>query len=173
MTIDDLKAIMPGLGSAKASQYFPLLDAAMTEGEITTPLRAAAFLAQLSHESYQLLYFEELASGAAYEGRKDLGNIQPGDGKRYKGRGPIQLTGRTNYANAGAALDLDLVACPEMAATPEVGFRVAVWYWTTHKLNSLSDSGDFDGITRRINGGLNGKTQRDAIYARAKRVLGC
>jgi putative chitinase len=152
--------------------YAPLLQAAMVGGAITTPLRSAAFLAQLAHESGELRYFEEFASGEAYEGRADLGNTQPGDGERFKGRGSIQLTGRANYTAAGAALGLDLVSHPEMAASPGVGFRVAVWYWITHGLNALADARDFDGITKRINGGLNGKSQRDAYYKRALSLFG-
>jgi putative chitinase len=101
---------MPNLGQAKASQYLPHLNRALGEGQINTCKRKSAFLAQIAHESAQLRYFEEIASGAAYEGRRDLGNTQPGDGRRFKGRGPIQLTGRANYQRAGQALGLNLVA---------------------------------------------------------------
>jgi predicted chitinase len=172
LTLEQLRAIMPSLPKSKAQTYLPFLNKAMGEGEITTPLRQAAFLAQLAHESVQLVYFEEIASGAAYEGRKDLGNTKPGDGKRYKGRGPIQLTGRTNYRLCGVALGLKLEDNPELAALPENGFRVAVWFWTTRALNAKADAQDFDGITKKINGGFNGKKDRDMFYARAKRVLG-
>lgn len=167
-----LGMIMPSLPAAKAALYLPFLNAAMAEGHITTPLRMAAFLAQLAHESVQLRYFEEIASGAAYEGRVSLGNTQPGDGRRFKGRGPIQLTGRANYTAAANALNVDLVNHPQLAATPELGFRIAQWFWTTHGLNALADRSRFDTITRRINGGLNGKRSRDRYYARAKAVLG-
>ena len=152
--------------------YLPFLNAAMREGRITTPLRRAAFLAQLAHESVELRFFEEIASGAAYEGRKDLGNTRPGDGRRFKGRGPIQLTGRANYTAASKTLDVDLVSNPKLAARPEFGFRIAQWFWTTRGLNALADDRRFDDVTRRINGGLNGKRSRDAYYARAKQVLG-
>jgi putative chitinase len=167
-----LCAIMPRLKKDKAEQYLPLLNAAMAEVEINTPRRRAAFLAQLAHESAELRYFEEVASGEAYEGRKDLGNTQPGDGKRYKGRGPIQLTGRNNYRSAGKALGLDLEGTPQRAADPDVGFRVAGWFWKANKLNPLADAGNFDAITRRINGGYNGKADRDAYHQRALRLLG-
>ncbi|MFZ5440028.1 MAG: LysM peptidoglycan-binding domain-containing protein [Myxococcota bacterium] len=167
-----LRAIMPNLSAADANRYLPYLNAAMAEGNINTPKRQAAFLAQLAHESGQLRYFEEIASGAAYEGRRDLGNIYPGDGVRFKGRGPIQLTGRSNYAAAGRALGLDLINHPEQAATPEVGFRIAQWFWNSRNLNSYADAGNFDAITYRVNGGYNGKASRDAYYARARQVLG-
>lgn len=163
-----LKAIMP---NCVKLHYLADLNKAMGEAQIDTPLRQAAFLAQLAHESCEFKYMEELASGEAYEGRKDLGNTQKGDGKRYRGRGPIQLTGRNNYIKAGSALHLDLEGLPELAATPAVGFRVAAWYWTTHGCNALADAGNFDAVTRRINGGLNGKAQRDAYYKVALKTL--
>jgi predicted chitinase len=104
LTIDQLQRIMPKLPPAKAAEYLPHLNAAMVEYSVNTPARQTAFLAQLAHESGQLRYMEEIASGQAYENRKDLGNTQPGDGVRFKGRGPIQLTGRANYTAASLAL---------------------------------------------------------------------
>lgn len=160
---------------------FPHLAAACAEWTINTPWRQAAFVAQLAHESAELRYMEEIANGSAYEGRKDLGNTHPGDGRLYKGRGPIQLTGRANYEKATLALGVDLVNHPERAALPEVGFRVAGWFWDSHGLNSLADGGPlaFNAISVRINGRNkvtgepNGKAQRDAYYAVARKVLGC
>jgi putative chitinase len=143
----------------------------MAEASINNRMRQAAFIAQLAHESGELRYFEEIASGAQYEGRTDLGNTQPGDGRRYKGRGPIQLTGRSNYRAAGAALGIDLERYPERAADLDVGFRVAAWFWTSRGLNGLADAGDFRGITKRINGGYNGLSAREAYYHRALSVL--
>jgi putative chitinase len=150
----------------------PHLNAAMQEAGINTPRRQAAFLAQLAHESGEFRWMEELASGAAYEGRTDLGNTQPGDGMRFKGRGPIQLTGRSNYHAAGQALGIDLVNNPRRAADPDVGFRTAAWYWNNRNLNQYADAGNFDAITYRVNGGYNGKAERDAYYNRALQVLG-
>lgn len=173
VTLDQLRQIMPRLSAASAGVYVGPLVAAMAEAEIATGPRQAAFLAQVAHESGELRYWHELADGSAYEGRKDLGNTEPGDGPRYKGRGPFQLTGRANYRKAGAALGIDLESDPDQAATPAVGFRIAGWYWTTHGLNARADVSDFDGITRAINGGLNGKTQRDAYYMTALTALGC
>ncbi len=167
----DLMKIMPNLSAQKATQYLPHLNAAMAEAGINTPKRQAAFLAQLAHESGQLRYMEEIASGAAYEGRKDLGNTQAGDGRRYKGRGPIQLTGRANYRAAGKALGIDLENNPTRAADPDVAFRIATWYWSSRNLNKYADSGDFNTITKRINGGYNGAADRNRFYATAKNVL--
>lgn len=167
-----LRRMMPNLSASRAEAMVPHLNRAMQEAGITTPKRAAAFVAQLAHESGELRHFEELASGHAYEGRRDLGNTQPGDGARFKGRGPIQLTGRANYAAASKALGIDLVNNPELASRPDVGFRVAAWYWKSRGLNELADSGDFDGITKRINGGMNGASERRRYLAMASDVLG-
>jgi glycosyl hydrolase family 19 (putative chitinase) len=108
-----------------------------------------------------------------YEGRRDLGNTQPGDGPRYHGRGPIQLTGRANYRSAGRDLGLDLERNPEKAADPDVAFRIAGWYWTTRNLNKFADLGDagVDDVTRLINGGYNGLDDRRKRYFTCKRVL--
>lgn len=166
-----LTEIMPNLSASKAREYLPYLNKAMIEADINTPERQAAFLAQLAHESGGLQYMEEIASGAAYEGRADLGNTQPGDGVRFKGRGPIQLTGRSNYEAAGRALGIDLVNNPERAADPDVAFRVAAWYWNSRDLSAYADRGDFSGITYRINGGYNGAAERVAYWETAKDVL--
>jgi predicted chitinase len=171
LTDDELRQIMPNCPAAKRADYLPFIQQAMQEFEITSYLRAAAFLAQLAHESAELRYMEEIASGAAYEGRTNLGNTQPGDGKRYKGRGPIQLTGRANYAKYGQLLGLDLISDPVIAATKEVGFRIAGEFWKLNGLNELADQQDFKLITKRINGGYNGLADRIKYYARAKKVL--
>ncbi|WP_239014135.1 LysM peptidoglycan-binding domain-containing protein [Archangium violaceum] len=172
VSLQQLRAIMPNLSVDRAQQLLPHLNSAMREANINTPRRQAAFLAQLAHESAQFRYFEEIASGAAYEGRRDLGNTQPGDGVRFKGRGPIQLTGRSNYRAAGQALGIDLENNPHRAADPDVGFRTAAWFWNSRNLNAYADAGNFDAITYRVNGGYNGKASRDAYYQRALSVLG-
>lgn len=172
LTQEQLSKIMPSLKEPKLSEYYVNLKTAMMEHAITTNLRMAAFLAQLAHESADLKYMEEIASGEAYEGRKDLGNINPGDGKRYKGRGPIQLTGRNNYKIYGDLLGVDLVNNPDLAKTPEVGFRIAATYWTSKKLNALADIEHFKEITKRINGGYNGLADRVRRYELAKQILG-
>lgn len=175
VTATTLQAIMPGLTLARAAQLLPHLVAAMSEYGVTTPRRKAAFLAQVGFESAGLRHFEELASGEAYEGRESLGNTQPGDGVRYKGRGPIQVTGRANYTAASKALGVDLVSRPARAADVDVGFRVAGWFWQSRGLNALADEGTvaaFRSITHRINGGYNGLAEREAYWARAKAALG-
>ena len=111
-------------------------------------------------------------AGLQYEGRADLGNTEPGDGVRYKGRGPLQLTGRANYRAAGKALGVPLEQQPELAARLDVGMRVAAWYWRTRHCNEPTDAGDVGAVTKRINGGTNGLVQRQAYYERALRVLG-
>ncbi|WP_233261420.1 peptidoglycan-binding protein [Vitiosangium sp. GDMCC 1.1324] len=171
LTSKVLREIMPRLSAARADECLPYLDAAMVEADITTPQRQAAFLAQLAFESGELRYFEELSSGEQYEGREDLGNTEPGDGRRFKGRGPIQLTGRANYRAAGQALGIDLEANPLRAGDVDVGFRVAAWFWTSRGLNALADVGDFREITRRINGGFNGLDKREAYHRRALDIL--
>ncbi len=171
VTDDELRQIMPNCATAKRADYLPFIQQAMQEFEITSYLREAAFLAQLAHESGELRYMEELASGSAYEGRRDLGNTQPGDGKRYKGRGPIQLTGRANYKKYGDLLGLDLISNPTIAATKEVGFRIAGQFWQLNGLNPLADQQDIKQITKRINGGYNGLDDRTKYYNRAKQVL--
>lgn len=171
ITLEQLRAVMPRLPVEDALRYLPYLNEAMAEAEINTSQRMQMFIAQLAHESAELRHFEELSSGAAYEGRKDLGNTHKGDGMRYKGRGPIQLTGRTNYRAAGKALGLDLEGDPELAADYSIGFRIAAWFWKTRRLNSIADTGNFELVTRTINGGLNGQPQRVAYWKRAQQVI--
>lgn len=171
VTDDELRQIMPNCAAAKRTDYLPFIQQAMAEFDITSYLREAAFLAQLAHESGELRYMEEIASGAAYEGRANLGNTQPGDGKRFKGRGPIQLTGRANYKRYGDLLGLDLINNPTIAATKEVGFRIAGQFWKLNGLNELADQQQFKSITKRINGGYNGLDDRIKYYERAKKAL--
>lgn len=158
--------------------YTRLIDgynAAMRAADVTTVERAAMFAAQLGHESVGLKYMREIASGAEYEGRRDLGNVHPGDGVRYAGRGPIQLTGRSNYraftqwARANGHSDIDFEAEPERLEEPHWGFLAASYYWVAARpqINSLADNRDLEGVTRAINGGLNGLADRRARYERA------
>lgn len=171
MTLNQLTDIMPFAQVGRASFFLPPLNAAMEEFDINTPARQAAFIAQLAHESGSLRYVKELADGHGYEGRSDLGNTQAGDGPRFKGRGLIQITGRENYRKCGEALGLDFIADPALLEQPENACRSAGWFWKMHRLNELADVGDFEHITRRINGGTNGMADRLAHWERAKAVL--
>jgi predicted chitinase len=147
------------------------LPSIMNKYKINTRLRMVHFLAQLAHESDHFRTLEEYASGSAYEGRRDLGNIHRGDGRRFKGRGAIQLTGRSNYREMGKRLGIDLEGKPELAATPKVSSEVAAIYWTSRGLNELADADNGKQITRKINGGYNGLTDRLNKIARAKKFI--
>lgn len=171
-TEEKLQGILIHASAANCTHFFAPMLAAMQSAQINTPLRQAHFLAQVGHESAELRYTEELASGAAYEGRKDLGNTQKGDGIRFKGRGLIQLTGRTNYIAFGKSVSQDLLAHPEVVSTDaRLAVDVATWFWTQHDLNPLADADDIVTITHRINGGENGLADRKEKLARAKWFL--
>ncbi len=178
LTLDQLRQIMPYAGK-RAEVFLDPLNRAMAEFGIDTPLRQAAFLAQLAHESGSLRYVRELASGEAYDtGRlaARLGNTpeDDGDGERYRGRGLIQITGTDNYRACSVALfgyGQHLLDHPELLEQPELAARSAGWFWQSRKLNALADENDVVGVTRRINGGTNGLSDRMANYTRALEVL--
>ena len=175
VTINQLYNIMPN-GKKRIDPFVEPLNEALREFNISTPARQAAFIAQIAHESGEFKYVRELASGAAYDtGRLAyrLGNTPQadGDGQKYKGRGLIQITGRSNYIACGKALELDLINSPELLEQPINAARSAAWFWSVHGLNELADAGDFVGITKRINGGTNGLDDRKAYWARAKRFI--
>jgi putative chitinase len=150
----------------------PALAATLWKYEIDAELRIAHFVAQICHESDSFCITVEYSDGKYLEGRRDLGNTQPGDGPRYKGRGLIQLTGRANYKRYGDLLGLDLVGNPELAAEPATSLVIACEYWKQRGLNAPADQDDIETITRRINGGLNGLEDRRACLQRAKAALG-
>ncbi|MGH8418052.1 MAG: glycoside hydrolase family 19 protein [Pseudomonas sp.] len=184
-----------------AGVFVPVLNTAMGKYQIVTPARIAAFIAQVGHESAQLTvlvenlnysadalrktwpsrFSESLAAecarkpdqiaNIAYASR--MGNAAPasGDGWKYRGRGLIQITGKDNYRICGDALGLDLIASPELLEQPQHAAMSAAWFWSANGLNSLADTGDLQGITRKINGGLIGYADRAAIYDRALKVL--
>lgn len=174
MTPQDL-ARATGARIDRATAYLPFIASAMTEFEINTTRRQAAFLAQIGHESGGLRYVTEIwgptPAQSRYEGRQDLGNVEVGDGYRFRGRGLIQTTGRSNFKATGLALGVDLISQPDLLAAPELAARSAGWYWHSRGLNQLADDGDFRRITLRINGGTNGQAQRVALYATALEVL--
>lgn len=174
LTEDALLAIMAYGHPTVVKPYLPLLKIQPNAYQVNTPLRLAHFCAQIGHESLSLTYTEEIASGAAYEGRKDLGNTQKGDGIRFKGRGLIQLTGRQNYSDYGDYAGLDLLKAGNeilIAITPSYALDVALWFWQKRNLNSFADRDDLRSITRRVNGGYNGLPERQAYLDRAKFFL--
>ncbi len=164
-----------GCTPERADLFAPHLSAACRYYGIDTPERLAAFLAQIGHESGSLRYVREIADGSAYEGRRDLGNLVPGDGTRYRGRGLIQLTGRDNYRQMRDLLDHlgppDFLDSPAALEEPQWAAWSAAAWWHSRHLSDLADAGDFDAITRRINGGTNGATDRRQRWERAKAAL--
>ncbi len=170
ITSQQLKEIY-NIKGASTDTYAPLLCKYMQKYGINTTARICAFIAQIGHESGRLVYTEEIASGAAYEGRKDLGNTEKGDGVKYKGRGLIQITGRYNYDKLSADLQVDFINNPYQLSQPKWATESACWFWRKNNLNRFADSGDFKGLTKAINGGYNGLSDREEIWERAKKVL--
>lgn len=171
ITKPQLQAIYREASPSLIDKFINPLNDTLEEFEINTPQRIRMFLAQIGHESGQLRYVQELASGSAYEGRKDLGNTSPGDGVRYKGRGLIQITGKSNYTLASLGLGLPLIERPDLLEDPKNACRSAGWYWNKKNLNTLADMGMFQEITKRINGGLNGYADRYKLYQRSLDVI--
>lgn len=172
ITDNQLKLIVPTSRSGDRIKFLNELNNLSPKYGIDG-LVLPAFIAQVAHESGGFHYLKELASGRAYEGRKDLGNIYKGDGVKFKGRGYIQITGRHNYNSfmiwlGGAP---DIVSNPEMIERPHLAMLATVWFWTTKGCNELARNGNFQGLTRRINGGLNGYAERLEFYKRAKKIL--
>lgn len=149
---------------------------AIAKGGIDTPLRLCHFMAQCAHESAHFGTTREFASGAAYEGRRDLGNTQPGDGKRYRGRGIIQTTGRLNYREATADIRHQVPGAPDFEQNPEAleqfpwALLSAISYWRRRGINSRADRDDIRAVTRAVNGGLNGFEDRKRYLAIAKAI---
>lgn len=187
LTDAQLKAILPLAKEVNRKKYLPFFNKYFEEYEVNTPVRIGAFLAQIGHESGNLLYNKELASGAAYEGRKDLGNTEPNDGPKFLGRSLIQITGKINYKNISDEVGVDFVTNPELLEKPEYSALGAFWFWNKYKLNTYADMclgqtnfnlktiplqrGGFEKLTRKINGGVNGYQDRLNKFLKAKEVL--
>ncbi len=178
ITQQQLQQILPNAGQT-AGVFVPVLNTAMIRFQIVGTKRIAAFIAQIGHESGQFRYVRELGNDQ-YLSKYDTGTLAKrlgntpeadGDGQKYRGRGLIQITGRANYMMCGEALALDLVNHPELLEKPQHACMSAAWFWASRGLNTLADAGQFDTITRRINGGQNGAADRQALYARALKVL--
>jgi len=182
VTPDQLMHIY-GCSAARAGLYRDPLNAAMERFDINTPDRQAAFLAQVGHESARLVYVEEIDSGVAYGGRADLGNTSVeaikwsggNSGPYFKGHGLIQITGYDNHRDCGAALYPDdpeiFLRDPRALCKPGDAALSAGWFWDLKGLNALADAGDFEHITRRINGGLNGQADRLLLWGNARKAL--
>ena len=178
ITQQQLQQILPNAGQT-AGVFVPVLNTAMVRFQIVGTKRIAAFIAQIGHESGQFRYVRELGNDQ-YLSKYDTGSLAKrlgntpeadGDGQKYRGRGLIQITGRANYMTCGEALALDLINQPELLEKPQHACMSAAWFWASRGLNTLADAGQFDTITRRINGGQNGAADRQALYARALKVL--
>ncbi|MFI8224754.1 glycoside hydrolase family 19 protein [Pseudomonas sp. NPDC085632] len=176
----DLIDIMPN-ARTQAGVFVSALNTAMTRRHIDSPKRIAAFLAQVGHESGQLRYVRELGNNQ-YLSKYDTGTLAlrlgntpeaDGDGQKYRGRGLIQITGRSNYRQCSLGLfgDERLLSLPELLEQPQWAAESAAWFWEQKGLNALADRDEFNTITRRINGGLNGLQDRLEIWARARAVL--
>lgn len=170
-----------GCAGPTAERYLLPINQALSGYAINTPERIAAFLAQVSHESGQLLHTRELGSDN-YLAKYDIGSLAErlgntpeadGDGQKYRGRGLIQITGLYNYRSCSLGLfqDQRLLSHPDLLEQPEWAAQSAAWYWSVHGLNKLADQKDFIGITQKINGGLNGQAQRLSFWTRARAVL--
>lgn len=169
LTPDKLLKCFPNASKLKVMLYVEELNRLFPQFHVNTPQRLCMFLAQLGHESGELRYSEELASGKAYEGRLDLGNTQPGDGPRYKGRGLIQLTGKRNYTLASLAMNLPLLEKPELLLEPANAVYVSFWFFENANLWKWCDLNDFETLTKRINGGLNGLAHRLQLLENCKK----
>lgn len=170
--------VMPSITEERAAEIVPILNQVLIKYGIDTPQRLGAFLAQLAHESGEFKYFKEIwgptRAQRRYEGTslaRKLGNKLRGDGFRYRGRGPIQITGRANYEFYGKLIGLDLVGSPELAESLQVGLELAGAYWSTKQLNKLADIGNFREITKVINGGYNGYRSRLKYWKIAKNSI--
>jgi putative chitinase len=177
ITKELLSKCMPHASKENIDRFYEPIKLAMSKYGIDNKYRIAAFLATICHESGSLRYVRELASGEAYEGRQDLGNTEEGDGKRFLGRGLVQLTGRANYAEISRALDYNFLSNPEALEKPGAASLSAGWFWSTRNLNRPADIEAFLKIQIKVNGknretGLpNHWPERLAIYNHIKTVL--
>jgi putative chitinase len=149
----------------------PIFGAMLDAFDVTSDLRIAHFSAQIAHESAGFATTAEYSTGDQYENRRDLGNIKPGDGQRFKGRGLIQLTGRANYRRFGTVVGLPLEDEPQLAEEPRISLRIACEFWRDLRLNEAADRDDLVAVTRRINGGLNGLAERSILLKAAKSAI--
>lgn len=176
ITREQFLKIMPNAES-RVDKYLPYFNELAEKYGIDTRLRWAHFLAQIAHESGELIYTHELGKDSYFakyekgELGKMLGNTHKGDGAKYKGRGFIQLTGRSNYSKYQAYSMQPVLEKPELLEEPELCVDVSMWFWETHGLNELADADKVVRITKKINGGTNGLPSRKKFLARALKAL--
>lgn len=173
VTPDRLRRLAPGGKAALIAGIAAEFDGLAARHEVTTRLRLCHFLAQAAHETDGFRTLEEYggpAYFARYDGRRDLGNTQAGDGARYHGRGVFQLTGRWNYRRFGSLLGIDLEGRPELAKRPDISLAIAFAYWRERGLNAAADADDVVRVTKLINGGRNGLAERTRLLAAAKTI---
>lgn len=171
LTTKILKSICPYASEYKLDLYVPYLNEMMPKYVINSLLRIRHFIAQVAHESGSFNYVKEIATGTNYEGRKDLGNVNEGDGVKYKGRGLIQITGRSNYTQLAVQSGIDCINHPELLEQPEYAVQSACWFWQKNGLNELADSNDIIHITKKINGGINGLKDRMYFYVLTQKYI--
>ena len=171
--LNDFLRIFPRCPADRQQDYCDGFNDALEQSDINTPQRVACFCGQIAHESGELRWVLEQDSGQAYEGRASLGNTQPGDGPRFKGRGFLQLTGRKNYTAFANWSGIDCVNDPDLLLQPQYAWLSCIFYWDTHNINALADQMDVVGVTKIVNGGTNGLAQREAYTQIACQVLGC
>ena len=174
VTESQIKQIMPNAKSDRVKEFVASFNKYSEMFQINTKLRAAHYIAQVAHETGELRWLEEIASGIQYEGRKDLGNISPGDGVRFKGRGYLQTTGRSNYqryADSGFC-NGDLMSHPEWLAQQPGCQKSSMFFWLINNLNRYADQDDARMVSKRINGGWNGLAKRLEYWRKAKEALG-
>ena len=178
ITKEQILEIMPNAKDV-VGLYLPYINGYKEAFKIDTPLRMAHFLAQIAHESNELRNVKEIGSKSYFERydtgklKKMLGNLKPGDGYRYRGRGLIQITGRANYMayKNSPRCQGDIITHPELLEKPLGAVKSAMWFWKEHGLNKLADKDSVLAVTRRINGGTNGLESRKNYLARAKEAL--
>ena len=178
ITAEQLKKISPGSPVTVCEQFVPHINNYCPKYGIDTAIELASFLSQVLHESGGFKWMHEIwgptETQKRYEGRKDLGNIVPGDGKKFMGRGPLQITGRANYSRMSKDMfgDNRLLETPELLAAPEYGIWSACIYWGWRKMDLVDDDNSIDKETKLVNGGYNGLADRKQYFERAKEVLG-
>ena len=182
ITKQQLLRAVPTLNLKRVDEFVASFNQWAIPFGINNKERIVHYLAQVFHESGELHYVEEIASGQQYEGRKDLGNIHTGDGKLFKGRGYIQLTGRSNYEafNKCDLITQDVVTKPELVSEFPLNQMASMWFWEKNKLNELADKDDggkkgqdvVKAITQKVNGGYNGLNRRQLYYRKFKKEFG-